>query len=306
MKCFRHATVSVLALALLSAAPHQASAQDDRFAKVTIEAIPAGPGVTMLKGAGGNLAVCAGEDGVILIDDQFAPLTDKIKAAIAGISDKPVRFLVNTHYHGDHVGGNENFGGSGTLIVAHDNVRRRMSVDQISKLFDSTTPAYPKDALPVVTFTDRVTFHMNGQEIEVLHCAHAHTDGDAVIHFKGSNVIHMGDIYFNGLYPFIDTEGGGSAQGYIAAIDRVLAIANADTKIIPGHGPLSNAAELKTFREMLATIAGRVEAAVKAGKTREEIVAMKPSGEWDEALGKAFINPEQLAGAMYESYAGRK
>jgi glyoxylase-like metal-dependent hydrolase (beta-lactamase superfamily II) len=279
--------------------PLPASAQRD-WSKVEIKALEAGPGVYMLTGAGGNLGLCVGEDATFLVDDQYAPLTEKITAAVAKISEKPVRFVVNTHMHGDHAGGNENLGKAGALIVAHENVRRRMSVDQIHALSGDTTRAYPKPALPVITFTDSVSFHLNGQEITVAHVRNAHTDGDAVIHFRGSNVVHMGDVYFNGIYPFIDTGSGGSIRGMIAAVEAVLARVDESTKIIPGHGPLSNKREMEDYLKMLRGVRDGVRGAIAAGKTRDQTIAMKPTSSWDAIWGDGFMKPDLFTGSVYD------
>src|SRR5258706_9143076 len=205
----------------------------------------------MLTGAGGNIGVSAGEDAVFVIDDQYAPLTDRITAAIAKITPKPVRFVLNTHWHGDHTGGNENFGKGGSLIVAHENVRKRMSVEQFIEAFNMRSPAAPPVALPVVTFAQSVTFHLNGDEIRAIHMPNAHTDGDAVVHFLRNDVVHMGDIYFNGMYPFIDDATGGSVEGVIPACDKGDALVSDKTHIIPGHGRPSNKAEPKAHLHML-------------------------------------------------------
>jgi glyoxylase-like metal-dependent hydrolase (beta-lactamase superfamily II) len=218
---------------------------------------------------------------VLLIDDEFAPLSDKIKAAIAKVSDKPIRFLFNTHYHGDHVGGNENFGKLGITIVAHDKVWSRMSVEQVNTMMNRTTPPYPKEALPVVTFNDRLTFHLNGDTIEVFHVAPAHTDNDAILRFTKANVVHMGDTFFNGRYPIIDVFAGGSIGGMIAADERVLALVNDQTKIIPGHGPLGDKKSLQAFHDMMVKVRDRIEPMVKAGKSDAEILAAKPTADLD-------------------------
>jgi glyoxylase-like metal-dependent hydrolase (beta-lactamase superfamily II) len=218
-------------------------------------------------------------------------MAPKIAAAIKQITDKPVKFVMNTHWHGDHTGGNENLGKSGSPIVAHENVRKRLSTDQFIQLFKMQVPASPKVALPVVTFASDLTFHLNGDEIFVFHVPRGHTDGDAIVHFRTSNVIHMGDVFFNGWYPFIDTSSGGTPDGVIAAADRALALADDSTRIIPGHGPVSSKAELKAYRDMLATVNGRVRAMMKEGRKIDEIVAAGPSAEFDEKWGKAFISP---------------
>ena len=264
-----------------------AVAQD--FSKYEIKTQKIADTVYMLEGAGGNLGVSIGEDAVFVIDDQYAPMTEKITAAIAKITPKPVKFILNTHWHGDHTGGNENFGKAGALIVAHENVRKRMSVEQFIETFNMRTPPSPKAALPVVTFAGAVTFHLNGDEIRAIHMPNAHTDGDAVVHFLKSDVIHMGDIYFNGMYPFIDTASGGSAEGTIAAMDKVLAIATDKTRIIPGHGPLSNKTEMKVHRDMIAAIAGRVKEMVAAGRKLDDIMAANLTAPYDERYGKGFI-----------------
>jgi cyclase len=271
-----------------------AAAQQD-FSKVEIKAVKITNSTYMLTGAGGNIGLSVGEDAVFIVDDQFAPLTPKITAAIAQITPKPVKFVLNTHWHFDHTGGNENLGKAGALIVAHHNVRKRMSADQLIDFLNMKTKADPKDALPVVTFSSDLSFHLNGEEIRAIHMPAAHTDGDSVVHYTGSDVIHMGDIYFNGFYPFIDAESGGSADGVVAACDRALQIATDKTRIIPGHGPLSNAAELKAYRDMVATISARVKALVAQGKGLEDIKAAKVSADFDEKWGKGFIKPERFA-----------
>jgi cyclase len=279
-----------------------ASAQQN-FDKVEIKTEKLSPTTYVLFGAGGNIGVSVGDDAVYLVDDQYAPLTPKIQAALKTITDKPVKFILNTHWHGDHTGGNENFGKAGALIVAHDNVRKRMSSEQFMEFMRSKVPASPKVALPVVTFSQDVTFHINDDEIFAFHAPRAHTDGDSIIHFRKSNVIHMGDIYFNGFYPFIDFSSGGTPAGVVAAADRVLAIADDKTKIIPGHGPISNKAELKVFRDMVAAVSGRVAQLVKEGKTLDEIIAAKPTADYDERWGKGFIPPPRFIEMLMKATA---
>jgi cyclase len=284
--------LAALAAAALAALP--AAAQQD-FSKVEIKATKITETTYMLTGAGGNIGLSVGADAVFVIDDQFAPLTPKITAAIAQITPKPVKFVLNTHWHSDHTGGNETLGKAGALIVAHHNVRKRMSTEQLIDFLQMKTKPDPKDALPVVTFSADMSFHINGEEVRAIHMPAAHTDVDSIAHFTGSDVIHMGDIYFNGLYPFIDADSGGSADGVVAACDRVLKMATDKTRIIPGHGPLSNPVELRAFRNMVTTVSGRVRALVDQGKGLEEIKAAKVSAEYDEKWGKGFIKPERFA-----------
>jgi glyoxylase-like metal-dependent hydrolase (beta-lactamase superfamily II) len=293
----------ILAAALLAALT--AAAQDQDFSKVEIRTTPLTDHVYMLMGAGGNLAVSAGDDAVFLVDDQFAPLTEKIAAAIAKISPKPVKFVINTHWHFDHTGGNENLGKGGTLIFAHENVRRRMDSEQFIAFMNMKQPPSPRAALPVVTFTASMSFHLNGEEIRAIHVANAHTDGDAIIHFTGSDVIHMGDVFFNGMYPFIDASSGGSIDGMVAACDQGLALANDRTKIIPGHGPLGDRAQLREYRDMLATIAARIKPLVAAGRSVEQVVAAKPTAGFDEKFGKGFVGPDKFAEMVAGSLARR-
>jgi glyoxylase-like metal-dependent hydrolase (beta-lactamase superfamily II) len=289
------AILIALGLAGLAAPPIHAQDFDD----VQIETVQVGPGVYMLTGSGGNLAVSVGQDGVFLVDDQYAPLTEKILAAIRSISDVPVRFVINTHWHGDHVGGNENIGQAGALILAHDNVRKRMSVEQFMEAFDRTVPAAPEAALPVVTFSEAVTFHINGGELHAFHVDSAHTDGDAMIHFRDVNVIHMGDVYFNGLYPFVDFSAGGSIDGIIAATKKVLEIVDDDTRIIPGHGPLSNKVELEAYLDMLVGVRDAIRERIAMGLDRDAVIAAEPTARWDEAWGAGWLTPEQFVGIVY-------
>lgn len=291
-------TATLLSALAAVALATSAGAQD--LSGVEIEATDLGHGIHMLKGAGGNIGVSVGEDGVVLIDDQFAPLTPKIQAAIRRVSDKPIRFVLNTHWHFDHTGGNENLGEAGAVIVAHHNVRKRMAAGGLMEAFKREMPPAPGAALPVVTFGDDMHLHLNGQKLEATHVPPAHTDGDAFVFFPDANVLHAGDLYFNGLYPVIDWGSGGHIDGMLAAADRMLALINAQTKVIPGHGPLSDKAELQAYRDMLATVAKRMNALVAAGKSLEEVQAEKPTAEFDEAWGKGYYTPTEWVEQVYE------
>lgn len=259
--------------------------------------------VYMLVGQGGNIAISVGEDGVFMIDDQFAPLTPKILKAIETVSDKPVKFLINTHWHGDHTGGNENMSKEGAVIVAHENVRKRMSMEQFNKERNRTTPASPETALPVITFSKDVSFYFNGERIFIFHVHEAHTDGDAMVYFTKSNVLHMGDTYFQGKYPYIDLSSGGSVEGYIAAIKKALSLINDDTIIIPGHRNLSNKTELASYITMLETIKNNILTEIKAGKTEEEVTKNELLTKTYDDLGYGdwFISGEVLRKTFYKS-----
>jgi glyoxylase-like metal-dependent hydrolase (beta-lactamase superfamily II) len=275
------------------------------LSKVEIKTTKIAGSVSMLEGAGGNIGVTAGADGVFIIDDQFAPLAPKIKAALAKISNKPLKFIFNTHCHFDHVGGNEAMAGTGALIIAHDNVRKRMGAEQVSELakmfgMPDTMPAWPGKALPVITFSDDVTFHLNDDEIHVFHVANAHTDGDAMIHFKKANVIHAGDVFVNGGYPVIDWGSGGTIDGYIAGQEKLLATVDDQTKIIPGHGPLADKAALQKTHDMLVAARAAIAKAAQGGKkTLEQVIAAKPTAQWDAQA--SFIKPEMFITMVYKT-----
>ena len=271
-----------------------------RFDDVQIKTVKVSDNIYMLVGSGGNIGLSIGEDGAFMIDDQFAPLTDKILAAVRTLTDQPVRFIVNTHWHGDHIGGNENMAKVGAIIVAHENVRKRMSTEQFMAAFNRRVPASPEAALPVVTFADAMTFHWNGDDVHVFHVEPAHTDGDSIIHFRHANVLHMGDTFFKGAYPYIDVSSGGSIDGVIAAADTALKLCNDQTKIIPGHGELADADDLRAYREVLQAVRDRVRSLVDAGKTREEVIATKPSAEFDADWGGGFMQPDIWIGIVYD------
>ena len=287
------------ALALALAAPLQAQQQD--FSKVEVKAEKVAEGVYVLTGAGGNIGLSIGKSGSLVIDDQYAPLSDKILAAIKALTPDPVRFVVNTHWHGDHTGGNENLAKTGAFLVAHENVRKRMGSEQFIALFDSKVPASPEAALPVVTFAEGVTFHWNGDEVRAYHVAPAHTDGDTVVQFVKADVVHMGDCFFNGNYPFIDTSSGGKVDGVVAAAERVLAGVSDKTRIIPRHGPVASKADLQAYRDTIKAVRDRVAKLKAEGKTKEAAVAAKPSAEFDAKWGQGFVKPDVFVGLVYDS-----
>ena len=266
-----------------------------------VQTLPVRGNVYMLSGEGGNIGLCVGEDGPLLIDDQFAPASPSILAAIKALSDQPLRFVINTHWHGDHTGGNLNLHQAGAILVAHENVRRRMTSEQFIAAFDQRVPPAPPAALPVVTFNDSVNFYWNDDELHVFHVQAAHTDGDAIIHFRKANVVHMGDTYFNGMYPFIDASSGGTISGMVEAVDRVLEEVNDNTKFIPGHGPLSGVAEVRSYRDMLAAVEARVRTLVEQGKSREQVVAARPTADFDAKWGGGFLKPDTWVGVVYDA-----
>jgi len=263
-----------------------AAAQDD--VEISVQKIAGG--LHMLVGRGGNLAISTGADGPLIVDDQYAPLAPKIEAAVREIQDAPVRFVLNTHWHSDHTGGNESFGGKGALIAAHHNVRARLGATQISSLFGRETPASPEAALPVLTYEDGMTLHWNGEVIEVQHAARAHTDGDSIVWFRRANAVHLGDLYFNGLWPFIDVDSGGSLDGAIAALGQALSRLNRRSAVIPGHGPLSNRRELRAYRKMLMEVRGRVKRAIAEGADAEELSRSGLVDDLEERWGGGFLD----------------
>jgi len=318
----RYLLTAMAALLLSAACTNPATVKDDTtaaedrstFDPVHIEIEPLRGGIHMLMAdggqagvtEGGNMAVSSGDDGVFLVDDQFAPLTQKIEAAIATFTDQPVRFVFNTHWHGDHTGGNANLSNSGAIIVAHDNVRRRMSAAQFIDLFQQTVPASPEAALPVITFSDTSTFHFNGQTIHAFQVTPAHTDGDVVIYFEEADVLHTGDVYFNKIYPLIDVSGGGSIAGMVVAVDEILAVVKDTTQIIPGHGAVSNRAELIAYRDMLVDVRERVNEAIAQGISEETFIASNPTAHYDPVWGQSFPSAEVFLSSAYKSLDPRQ
>ncbi len=254
----------------------------------------------LTNGMAGNLGVFIGQDGTFLIDDQFAPVTEKIIAEIMVLGGDIPRFVLNTHYHGDHTGGNENLGKAGTLIVSHDNVRDRLQGGSFIREFNILMPPAAPEGLPIVTFSEDITFHLNGDTVQAIHVPHSHTDGDAIIHFIGANIIHAGDIIFNGFYPFIDVRHGGTIKGMIEGTKLILSLADDNTKIIPGHGPLTNRAELSGYLQMLETAYERLRKLKADGKTAQEAIEMKPLADLEKEWGNGIFNGDKWIEIIYQ------
>ncbi len=280
------------------------------FSKVQIKVTKVSGNIYMLEGQGGNIAASVGDDGIVIVDDQFAPLAEKIQAALKDlkITDKPVRFVINTHYHGDHTGGNVPFANAGSTVIAQDNVRKRLESGGTGGNGGSIRmeiPPAPKAALPVITFEHDVTVHLNGEDIRALHFPAGHTDGDAVIFFPKNNVVHMGDDFVRYGFPYIDVASGGSVQGMIAAMEKASAMLPADVKVIPGHGALSNLDDVREFVKMLKETSAAVQRALDEHKTLEQMKEEKILEPWKKWSG-GFINADQFIETLYNSLTGSK
>jgi cyclase len=298
-------TSHLIAFAVLSTLI--AFSQDKDFSKVNIEVIKVSGTVYMLKGAGGNIGASVGDDGIVIVDDQYAPLADKIQAALKGITDKPVRFVINTHYHEDHTGSNEYFQKTAP-IIAHDNVRKRLEEGGVagngaSVKFDAKPQ--PKGALPIITFDHDVTVHLNGEDIRALHFPAGHTDGDSIIYFPKSNVVHMGDDFVTYGFPFIDVSSGGSIDGMIDGVEKAIAQLPADVKVIPGHGPVSSLDDVRTYIKMLKDTRETVRAALKQKKTLDQMKKDKILDPWKKYSGD-FISEDAYLETLYNSLTGSK
>jgi len=284
-------------LLLLCAIPALAQQQD--FSKVEIKATKVAGNVYMLQGSGGNIGVSVGSDGILIVDDQFAPLADKIRASLKTLGEGKLKFILNTHWHGDHTGGNIAFGPEAP-IIAHDNVRKRLSTEQRSEVFKMTTPASPKEALPVITFDQSLSVYFNGEEIRAIHFPHGHTDGDSVIFFTSSNVVHLGDDFFAGSFPFVDLESGGSVEGLIKNIGELITKIPAGAKLIPGHGPISNVDDLKNYHHMLVETTSIVQKKIAAKKTLDQIKKEGLPAEW-APWAAGFVKTDMWLELVYKS-----
>jgi cyclase len=271
-----------------------------------LKTVRLGEQLYLVEGAGGNVVVFIWNDGVLLVDDKIAPASGPLREAIAAITPKPIRFVVNTHWHPDHRGGNAALARNGAVIVAHDNIRRRMSVDGFIEVFGRSQPAQPEEALPIVTFTRDVTFHLGGEQISVIHVDRAHTDGDSLVRFHHANVLHMGDCYLNRSYPVIDYNNGGSYLGTIAAANTALELADARTRIVPGHGPLSDEGELGRWRDMLVAVLDRVRVARKEGKSLEALKAERPTRDFDDEVPQSFVTADHVIEEAWRDLAASK
>ena len=291
----------VFALVLIALLAGSAGAQQD-FSKVEMKVTKVAGNIYMLEGAGGNIGVSVGADGILIVDDQFAPLADKIRAALKTIGDGKLKFVLNTHYHGDHTGGNAQFGPEAP-IIAQTNVRKRLATEQTVR--GQKVPASPKEALPVITFDQAVSIHFNGEEIKAVHFPHGHTDGDSVIFFPGSNVVHMGDDFFAGRFPFVDIDNGGDIEQLTRNVSDIIATVPADVKIIPGHGPLSTLDDLKLFRRMLFETTAIVRKEMQAGRTLEQIKSAGLPDEW-KSWGTGFIKTDAWIESLHKSLSQHK
>jgi glyoxylase-like metal-dependent hydrolase (beta-lactamase superfamily II) len=270
----------VLLFFLFNTSVYDIYAQDEN--NVTIKTTKLIDSLYMLEGLGGNILVSIGKDGAFMVDDQFAPLTVKIKEAISKLTDKPIKFVINTHWHGDHTGGNENFGESGTIIISHDNVRKRLSTEQFIEHFNITNPALSEKGLPIITFSDNMTIYQNGDEIKIMHLDNGHTDGDSMVYFTKNNVIHVGDDFSDKAYPFIDIRSGGTIDGLISSLKMVSSIINDETKVVSGHAGISNKTKVNEYANMLTDVRNQISQMITEGKSLHDVIALQPTSKYDK------------------------
>lgn len=313
---WRHVSLFLLPAIGVSLPPGSLFAQQD-LSQVEIEVTPVRGGVYMISGGGGNVAAFLGEDGVLLVDAGYAEPTDRILSGIAGLCDREaanptLRYVVNTHWHFDHTGGNEKLAAAGAIITGHENVLRLLSDDQVmAALGNRHVPAAPESARPRLSFNDRMNLRWNGDLIHIVHIPNAHSNGDAIVHFRDANVVHTGDIFFNGTYPYIDIDNGGHIGGMIDAVDEMLAHSNETMLFIPGHGPLADRQDLTDYRDMLATVRDRIRDLIDEGKTRQEVIEAKPTADLDAVWGSAgsWPDPDFWVGLVHDGMiraAGRQ
>ena len=263
--------------------------------------------MSVIHGSGGNVILSIGNDGIILVDDQYAPVTEKMKSVIANITNKPIKFVINTHWHPDHVGGTEKLGEAGAIIISHDNVRKRLSNDQFFELINQTIPALSKKGLPIITFSDNMTFYQNNDEIRISYLDNGHTDGDSAVYFTQNNVIHVGDDFSDRAYPFMDLSTGGSIEGLISSLQSIISMINNDTKVVAGHSGISNQTKVKDYVGMLIDVRSVISNMIKEGKTLDEIIQSKPTSQYDTTYQDySFIKPKDFVTNLYESLKSRQ
>ncbi len=296
LSCF---TIGLLSLFTLTVTVNDVNAQGDN---VTINTTKLSNNTYMLKGSGGNIIVSVGQDGVFMVDDQFAPLTEKIKEAISNITDQPVKFVINTHWHSDHTGGNENFGELGAVIISHDNVRERLSTEQFSEFFNRTVAPLPEKGLPIITFSDNMTLFQNGDEIRIIHVDNGHTDGDSIVYFTKNNVIHVGDDFNDKTYPLIDISSGGSIDGLISSLQTISSLIDDETKVVSGHSDISNKTKVNALITMLKDVRQNVSQLIQNGDSLEEIIASQPTSKYDEIYyDHSRLKPGDFVTMVYQS-----
>jgi cyclase len=296
LSCF---TIGLLSLFTLTVTVNDVNAQGDN---VAINTTKLSNNTYMLKGSGGNIIVSVGQDGVFMVDDQFAPLTEKIKEAISNITDQPVKFVINTHWHSDHTGGNENFGELGAVIISHDNVRERLSTEQFSEFFNRTVAPLPEKGLPIITFSDNMTLFQNGDEIRIIHVDNGHTDGDSIVYFTKNNVIHVGDDFNDKTYPLIDISSGGSIDGLISSLQTISSLIDDETKVVSGHSDISNKTKVNALITMLKDVRQNVSQLIQNGDSLEEIIASQPTSKYDEIYyDHSRLKPGDFVTMVYQS-----
>src|SRR5919112_4790588 len=299
MSYFAIGLLLLLLLTLTTIIVNDVNAQDEN---VTINTTKLTDSIYMLKGSGGNIIVSIGQDGVFMVDDQFAPLTEKIKDAISKITDKPIKFVINTHWHPDHTGGNENLGEAGVLIVSHDNVKKRLSIEQFSDFFKRSVPPLSEKGLPIITFSDNMSIHQNDDEINIIHMDNGHTDGDSIVHFTNNNVIHVGDDFSDKAYPFIDISSGGTVDGLISSLKTISSLINDKTQVVSGHTGISNKTKVNEYANMVTDVRNQISQMITEGKSLEDIISLQPTSEYDERYyDYTNIKPKDFVTLVYQS-----